>query len=118
MSATPSQSRTTMSPTPPPPGLPPRNVPTDTISEAHTSYLDDLASGAPTGVGSDAPFATSVVPLDGHQTIVAKYEDFLEDASLPAPPPPASSPGGSGGSSSVPPTTDLGDDDAGFLFTP
>ena len=73
---------------PPPAGsglLPPPGV-TPSISDLRTSYLTDntdVGSSSAGGGGTDA-----VVPLDGHQTIVDSYPDFLSQSPPPPPPPP------------------------------
>ena len=97
---TPSQSRTTVTP----------SVLADTPS---VSYLDDFGHGAPSSLESQGP--NPVVPLDGHQTIVASYNDFMSDPnkgnglaqSMPSPP--------LAQSGQVPKTKDLPDHDD-YLF--
>lgn len=97
---TPSQSRTTVTP----------SVLADTPS---VSYLDDFGHGAPSSLESQGQ--NPVVPLDGHQTIVASYNDFMSDPnkgnglaqSMPSPP--------LAQSGQVPKTKDLADHDD-YLF--
>ena len=93
---TPSQSRTTLSP------------PLGETPSVSTSYLDDLASGP-------ASLEPSVLPIDGHQTIVASYNDFLSVGSPPKSSPIQSLPSLS--EANVPKTQNLPDSD-NYLFVP
>jgi hypothetical protein len=100
-----SQSRTTITGTP----VPKSGGPGDTPSMT-TTYLDDVVSGPPSLPHQPDP----VMPIDGHQTIVHSYEDFLLNAAgggrgilSHLPPPPLSVSG----------TRDLSDDND-YLFSP
>ena len=137
---TPSQSRTTITGTPVPTSKGGgTTVPTATSAggggdtpSMTTTYLDDVLSGPPSSsIQSPPTHSEPVLPIDGHQTIVHSYGEFLASSSggggggggggaagaggkgilATLPPPPLSSPG------SVPGTRDLSDDNE-YLFAP
>ncbi len=76
------------------PVLPPV-TPGPSLSDLRTSYLTDntdVGSSSAGIVGGAGPNSLenppgSVLPLDGHQTIVDSYEEFLVQSPLPPPPP-------------------------------
>lgn len=102
--ATPSQSRTTIT------GTPPVTADMASVSDLRTtSYLDDLPSSGPLSLDLPPP----TMPIDGHQTIVSSYEDYLAGGAASNLPSTATSPM----PSEVPKTQDLGDNDD-YLFAP